>query len=86
MAWARNDGAVAPGAVVLRSTLTLFEMLPALTTVRSGRPSPFISPIATARETLPVVNVVAVAYDGVVTPVAVVFRSTPTVPLVPKLL
>ena len=76
VAWGEYDGVVAPGAVVLRSTLT--ELEPLLAIARSGLPSPFKSPIETERGLDPVVNVVWGKYDGVVAPGAVVLMSTLT--------
>ena len=74
--WLAYDGAVAPGAVVLRSTLTDAELKLAM--ARSGLPSPLKSPIETERGLLPVANVVWLAYDGAVAPGAVVLSSTLT--------
>ena len=74
--WLAYDGVVAPGTVVLRSTLT--ELEPALAMARSGLPSPLMSPIETEKGMLPVANWVWLAYDGVVAPGTVVLGSTLT--------
>ena len=74
--WAAYDGVVAPGTVVLRSTLTELELRLAI--ARSGLPSPLKSPIETEMGFEPVANVVWAAYVGVVAPSAVVLRSTLT--------
>ena len=77
VAWATNVGAVAPGAVVFASTLTVLSFLLAMT--MSGLPSPFKSPTATALGLVPVANVTWAAYVGAVAPGAVVLRNTLTV-------
>ena len=74
--WLAYDGVVAPGAVVLKSTLT--ELEDRLAMARSGLPSPLKSPIEMEKGLLPVANVVWLAYDGAVAPGAVVLSSTLT--------
>ena len=54
VAWLAYDGVAAPGAVVLRNTLTEFEL--ALAMARSGLPSPLKSPIETEVGLEPVAN------------------------------
>ena len=54
VAWPAYDGVEAPGAVVLKSTLT--ELESRLAMVRSGLPSPFMSAMATDRGLFPTAN------------------------------
>ncbi len=65
-----------PVLVVLNKTETLIE--PSFVTTKSGRPSPFRSPIETEVGSVPVVKSVLEEKEGVVAPGVVKFENTET--------
>jgi hypothetical protein len=76
---AANAATVEPAVVVLSSTDT--DAAPRLLAIRSGRPSPFTSLAARPLGELPATRSTRGANVTAVAPIAVVFSSTDSVPV-----
>ncbi len=72
-----KEGVEDPGVVKFKNTETLLELM--FATAKSGRPSPFRSPIETEMGLVPVVKSVLEEKEGVELPGVVKFRNTETV-------